>query len=574
MEPYLKLAFAMRDTPGGYAVLLGAGASIAAGMPSAWDVQRRLIERLAAAEGVSGIGEPHIWYQERYGRAATYDGLLAELTNTPFERQAMLRSYFEPDEQEREEGRKRPTVAHRAVARLVAAGHVRIVLTTNFDRLIETALREAGVEPTVVAGSDGAAGLAPLHTIKCLVVHLHGDYLTPTSMLNTPEELDRYAPDVDALLDRVFADYGLVISGWSATWDPALRNALSRSTTRFFASYWTDPRELSEVARELLIHRGTTYVQTDADTFFAQAADAVDALVDTARQHPASIEVAVAVAKRALSGTGQAISLHDTLRREISRVASLPLRTSGPWGAYDTSADTQTEHGRRLDTLEAEAELLLALVATTAYWGTNSTDRWWLPSIEHLGAPLIRDGDTALIRLVQAPATMMVYAAGIAALAAERWATLVRVLHEPTAHNEFSGKTYSAAALLSPQETFGIGKAASERLHTQLHPVFTQHVALSETAYLDAWERFEYLRLLVQHDAELGFSQPHIRPRGFSNLHTPAPSTWLKKEIDRYGDNHPLILAGLLGGDLDRLQQARKATATTLRTKTTQLGSR
>lgn len=241
MEPHVKLAFALRATPGGYTVLLG-GASIAAGMPSAWAVQQDLIERLAAAEGTPEIGDPHAWYQERFGRPPTYDDLLDALTSTPFERQALLRSYFEPDEQEREDGRKQPTAAHRAIARLVAAGHIRIVLTTNFDRLMETALREAGIEPTVASHADDITGLAPLHTLNCLVVHLHGDYLDPTSMRNTPEELRQYSTSTNRLLNRVFAEYGLVISGWSAEWDPALRKPLSRCRTRIFASYWTDPR--------------------------------------------------------------------------------------------------------------------------------------------------------------------------------------------------------------------------------------------------------------------------------------------------------------------------------------------
>ncbi|MFJ7063266.1 SIR2 family protein [Streptomyces griseobrunneus] len=134
----------------------------------------------------------------------------------------------------------------------MAGGHVRIILTTNFDGLIETALRQAGIEPTVVAHRDDVAGMAPLHTLKCLVVHVHGYYLNATSMLNTPEELDAYDTATDALLDRIFDDYGLVIAGWSATWDPALRNALSRCSRHVFASYWTDPYPLPDVARDVL----------------------------------------------------------------------------------------------------------------------------------------------------------------------------------------------------------------------------------------------------------------------------------------------------------------------------------
>lgn len=236
----------------------------------------------------------------------------------------------------------------------------------------------------------------------------------PDEHAQTPEELKEYAPAVDELLDRIFADYGLVISGWSARWGPALRNALSRCPARVFTSYWTDPRELSEHAGDLLTRRSAVYVQADADTFFEHVADAVDAIAATDRQHPASIAIAVATAKRTLSGTGQSIALHDTLRREVSRIAVLPVRTAGPWDA----ANVEAEHGRRLGVLEAEAELLLNLVATTAYWGNNETDRWWIREIEQLGTHVPASGSTALLGLARTLATMVIYSAGIAALAA------------------------------------------------------------------------------------------------------------------------------------------------------------
>ncbi|MFJ4790826.1 SIR2 family protein [Streptomyces sp. NPDC088794] len=543
MEPHVKLAFAMRDTPGAYAILLGAGVSMAAGMPSAWDVQVDLIERVAAAEGAATLGNAHAWYKQRFGHPATYDRLLDALTSTPYERQAMLHSYFEPNDQEREDGLKQPTAAHHAIARLVAAGHVRIVLTTNFDRLMETALREAGIEPTIVTNKDDAKGVAPLHTLKSVVIHLHGDYLDPTSMLNTPDELDHYASATDALLDRALAEYGLVISGWSARTDPALRNAFSRTSNRFFASYWTDPAELSETAQKLLTHRAATYIQTDADTFFTLTADAVDALTDTARQHPASIAASVAVAKRALSGTGQAISLHDTLHREISRIADLRLHLDG-------------DHAHSLATLEAETQPLLALTATTAYWGNDDTDRWWLHDIEPLSIQPDRSGSAALLNLTKAPATMLIYTAGIAALAAERWDTLVRVLDEPTAFDPYSEKTYPAAALLAPWETIGLREKSSERLYTQLQPVFTQHLALSENTFRDTWERFEYLRLIVQHVAGRNLRWPHIRATEHGDVYAPASAAWVEKTIATNTGPWPF---GLLKDASDRIAEARNA---------------
>ncbi|MFB8078566.1 SIR2 family protein [Streptomyces sp. NPDC056013] len=525
VEPHVNLAINMRSIPGGgYAVLLGAGASITSGMPSAWDVQQNLIEQLAAAENAAEIGEPHTWYKTTYGHEATYDGLLDRLTSSPYERQNLLSSFFEPDEEDREQGRKQPSAAHHALARLVAAGLVRVVLTTNFDRLIETALRQVGVEPTVVAHPDDVGGLAPLHTLKCLVVHVHGDYLNPTSMRNTPEELNAYGPAVDKLLDRIFEEYGLVIAGWSAKWDPALRNALSRCSRRVFATYWTDPVELSEAALDVLNRRAGTYVQADADMFFTQTADAVDALSDIERNHPVSVAVAIAMAKRALSGTQQAISLHDTLRREVNRLAALPLLTTGPWDAANAAA----ELGRRLEIVKAEAELPLALIATTVYWGTAETDRWWIGDIDQFSTAPEVSGTTALIALSRSPATIVIYAAGIAALASERWSTLVRALTEPRAKDTYRETEHAAAALLSPRATMSFPDAP-ERLHSYLRPLFTDHLALSEGAYRDAWERFDYLRMIIQQDDEnlRGPDNHFIRKNGFYQQYEPVPAAWL-----------------------------------------------
>lgn len=71
---------------------------------------------------------------------------MGSLTTTRQERRQLLRNYFEPNKVEREAGLKLPTKAHHASARLVPDGRVRHILTTNFDRLTEAALRSAGIE--------------------------------------------------------------------------------------------------------------------------------------------------------------------------------------------------------------------------------------------------------------------------------------------------------------------------------------------------------------------------------------------------------------------------------------------
>lgn len=129
------------------------------------------------------------------------------------------------------------------MARLVRSGHVRVIVTTNFDRLIENALREEGVEPTVVSSVDTLKGAEPLSHSSCYVFKVHGDY-KDTRILNTEVELDGYPEEFDRLLDRIFDEYGLVICGWSGEWDHALRNAITRAPNRRYPLFWASRGEL------------------------------------------------------------------------------------------------------------------------------------------------------------------------------------------------------------------------------------------------------------------------------------------------------------------------------------------
>ena len=152
-----------------------------------------LIRKLANLHGETSDPDPERWYREKFKKEANYSDLVDELAKTPSERQQLLRAYFEPKDQEREEGAKEPTATHRAIARLAAHGFIRVILTTNFDRLVETALTDAGVVPTVLSTPDQVQGALPLIHTQCCVVKVHGDYLD-TRIRNTPAELDRYPP--------------------------------------------------------------------------------------------------------------------------------------------------------------------------------------------------------------------------------------------------------------------------------------------------------------------------------------------------------------------------------------------
>jgi NAD-dependent SIR2 family protein deacetylase len=192
-DPHIQLAFSVYENKGVFALLVGSGLSRAAGIPTGWEITLDLIRRVALAQGVDEQPDWAGWYRQKVGQEPNYSALLEELASSPDERRSILHSYIEPTEEDRAEGRKVPTAAHYAVADLVRSGYVRVIVSTNFDRLTENALRERGIEPTVVASSDALLGAEPMTHSTCYILKLHGDY-KDARILNTDAELTEYPP--------------------------------------------------------------------------------------------------------------------------------------------------------------------------------------------------------------------------------------------------------------------------------------------------------------------------------------------------------------------------------------------
>lgn len=500
-DSLLTTAFSLKSNPGAYALLIGAGVSAPSGIPTAWGVLTELVERLAmvasAEPGTSGDAA-HAWYRERFSREATYESVLEQIAPTSHERQRVLRDFFERSPEDVDAGRKLPTVAHRSIARLARAGAVKVVVTLNFDRLIEQALRDEGIEPTVISSPADVAGMAPLHTLDFCVIHLHGDYLNPTSMLNTADELHGYAPTVAGLLRRVLEDYGLIIAGWSSTYDPALRSAIAEHYPGRYTLTWIEPGAVSEQARELRTLKKGVLIPMDADTGFGVLADAVDALATREARHPLTAAVAVETAKRELSGRTVAIGVHDALRTALADLDALPELHLDD--RYDTSRFPEF-----LGRVEEASRLPAALIATLTYWGDATTDRWGLPEIERFAAPAARSGALMLLNLRMIPGSIMFYAAGVAAVAAQRF-DLLRQLFTGRRFDTLRQRHDTFPRALDPAEAYEGVTDSGHRHYRFLAPILSEALSLGEAAVEDAWQLFEVLRL-----AAIAEDHPRVR---------------------------------------------------------------
>jgi hypothetical protein len=373
-----------------------------------------LIRKLAAMKGDNCDSDPESWYKVLTGAEPDYSDILDHLTHSSGERAQLLRSYFEPNDEDREQGRKMPSAGHRAIATLVAKGYIRVIVTTNFDRLMEQALTDAGIQPTIISTADAVKGALPLTHSPCTVMKIHGDYLD-SRLRNTKPELSAYEKPLNDLLDRVLDEFGLVVCGWSAEWDVALRATIERCSTHRFGTYWAAYKgNVSSEAEKLIgLRRAAKVPIENADSFFHELAEKIRALDDFALSDPLSAKVAVARMKRYLAMPDQKINLHDLVHRETERVQGMIVSPAFP----DFRTVTSELLVKRLRAYEREMEILLALLACGGYWASGQQTDVLARSLKRLADDIVARGPRIVgIELQKYPATLALYAMGIAAI--------------------------------------------------------------------------------------------------------------------------------------------------------------
>ena len=502
IDPVHSLAFSIQANRGVYAVLVGSGLSRAAKIPTGWEITLDLLRKLAELYEEKADPHPEKWYRTRLKQEASYSTLLDSLAKTPEERQQLIRGYIEPNQSEHEDGDKQPTAAHRAISALAARGYIRVILTTNFDRLLETALADEGVMPTILSSPDQIRGALPLIHTQCCVVKLHGDYLD-TRIRNTPAELEKYPPELEEFLDRIFDEFGLVVCGWSAEWDGALCSALLRSRSRRFTTYWALRGKPGNKARKLIQHRRAEQIKIDnADSFFEELSQCVQSIERYSKPHPLSVEAAVVSLKRYVSEPKFRIQFSDLIHETVEQVvetisgSGFDLR-NGPHPTTETITD-------RVRSYEGVCSMLLPLAVVGGAWAEEQHYSVWRRALERLAARRFREGLVLWLELQRYPATLLLYALGIAAVDANRL-TFLKSLFSVQIREEFDDDI-AAVQALPPQCLFARSVNAMKQLegmerhhlplndwlHQTLRP-FAKRAIPDDARYDHAFNKFEML---------------------------------------------------------------------------------
>lgn len=317
MNDELKLPLSIFSMKGMYALLVGSGTSRSAGILTGYDITLDLINKLALDNSLN-ISDPLKWFKDHFKKEPNYSNVIESCANTETQRSLILRTYFESNAEESKQGVKQPTECHRAIAKLVKHGYIKVIITTNFDRLLEQALADVAINPTIIRNSDDVKRSLPLTHSNCTIIKVNSDYMD-TTIKNTLEELQNYDLDIVDLLKEVFTDYGLVICGWSAEYDKKLYDILMESKSLKFSTFITNMNELNDNQHEICKERNATVIDIkNADDFFGELKDNVIALETLLNKETLSPELAAQRVRDIYKDSRPDIRLNELMTKEIS----------------------------------------------------------------------------------------------------------------------------------------------------------------------------------------------------------------------------------------------------------------
>ena len=514
-DDVLPAAFAIVQSPKRYALLLGSGVSQSAGIRTGKEITQDRIRKIAHGLGETIEGKPGDWYQQKHGTKPTFSNLFNK-SGTPEDQEAALREYFTVDG-----AIPQPTEAHRTIARMVKEGLISLIITTNFDDLLEQALRDEGIHPVVITEGSDPAKMSVIPD-QCRVVKVNGSYPgTPLKM--TPEDLASYTPEIAGYLDRIFSEYGLIACGWSATGDTGLTEILTRERVRRHTIYWCHIKERGKIPDSVMRCLDVAKIPiSSADEFFGELHTRIEVLQRYNRTESMEVATAVKKVRDALRGPRPDLVLSDLINTETDRVYQTVI--AGNYLPEGGSVVAQEHFKDTLEDFERLSGPLAAMAAMIAYYDDGANTGLIVDAIERLinipcpeprGNTVIRGTSSgteyyrALYRLRRYPALLVVYAAGIAAVKKGNLSALEAIFTRPKIKTfiEFSWH------LLPYHEKLNIWYTIAhepdwildfnyeryekkENVHYYLYRVIQsilQPIIPNELAYDGAFDTFEYL---------------------------------------------------------------------------------
>jgi hypothetical protein len=329
-------------------------------------------------------------------------------------------------------------------------------------------------------------------------------------------------------------------------------------------TYWLAHGTPSERATDIINHRQAIVVSIEsADRLFVDLELKVNAVESLRLGDPMSPRVAVATMKKYLSEDKYRVQLQDFVVRELLAVVE---KTGLRHFPLDQPRDITATYRDRVERMEAICANLVPMVATGVYWADADYDPLWKRCVETLARTEESGGLYAWTYLRYYPATMVLYAAGIAALIKGRYGILKLLLDDAIAKSTYNQQPigsilgsgfcfwHDAAQVL---HTGGNRKTpGSDWMAERLCPILFD-VLGSDIEFDNIFDELELIIALVAANQS---GRPAIGRFGWrQSTFRGQRLNWyqrITKEIEELRKQQPLLLAGMFNQDPEKLKQA------------------
>lgn len=412
LDPIVSLAVAVAEAPGCCAFLVGSGISRDAGVPTGMEVFWRAVGDLYKVEEktseVPDLEALKRWLESKERTDLGYSGIL-ELFDQGTRRDYVA-NLFEGVE---------PGPTHRLLAEMAVRGWVRVFVTTNFDRLLENALRARGIEPIVVSSDDELARATRREHARCFILKPHGDYQQMT-IRNTPSELSDLEVGVSAELGEIVDRYGLVVLGYSGS-DEAVANTIRKRTSRY-GLWWVSRTDPAPAANALIEAAGGRVIRRDgAESFLSDLIQRIEVL----DSHPTGITPEVVHDEvLALLRRRDEVGLDTILRRERDSLEEGSRVVAELTPAGSNAAAAQALRAVLMPIAERRLASLIPLVLHDAERFRDEMTAF----MDVIGRQLRQSGHLEYLNAASWIAWWCSYTTGALALRERRWTALRTVL--------------------------------------------------------------------------------------------------------------------------------------------------
>ena len=307
IDPLYPLALKLAGEPGVCAVFLGAGISRGAGVPTAWEIflhSLGLLYRMKEGREPPAQGDLLAWRDQQGLSGLNYNSILEKLFTDEHARGKYLEGFFVG---------KKPSAAHRSLAALCKGGLIKVLVTTNFDQLMEQALRDVGLTPDLVSSPSDLNLVRRREISPCWLLKLHGD-IGKLDIRNTPEELEALSQEFRAELTSIVQTYSLLIVGYAA-WEATIVGILKQRTSKQ-SLFWMDitDQPTSRQSEALGDSAGHWIRSDNADLFFLD----LEGALSRCTQHPhSSVKDQLQRAVELGVETGNWDKLRDLLQQDV-----------------------------------------------------------------------------------------------------------------------------------------------------------------------------------------------------------------------------------------------------------------